>query len=60
MPYTIEYLGSGWYDFKSLPQEQRYFKIHGFNCGTDRKAINMARKILADNKAQIVIHTSIG
>lgn len=45
----------GWYDFKSLPQEGRYIKIHALNCGTDRKAVNTARKIVGDKTAQIEI-----
>jgi hypothetical protein len=46
MIYTILKLDNGWYDFKLLPQEHRYIKIHGLNCGTDRKAKNNAKKII--------------
>jgi hypothetical protein len=52
---TVKRLGNGWYDFASLPQGGRYIKIHALHCGTDRKAINQARKILRDRKAKIVI-----
>lgn len=45
----------GWYSFKSLPQEKRYIKYEALNCGTDRKAINTARKIVGDKTAQIII-----
>lgn len=44
--YAVIKLGdSGWYDFKELPQG--YIKVHGLRCGSDRKAINQANKILA-------------
>ena len=46
--YAVLKLGnSGWYDFKELPQG--YIKIHGLNCGSDRKAINQAKRILANS-----------
>ena len=38
-------LGNGWYSFVNVPQEGRYIKVEALNCGTDRKAINRARKI---------------
>ncbi|MDP8292331.1 MAG: hypothetical protein P9M04_00785 [Candidatus Orphnella occulta] len=59
MKHTIEYLGNGWYNFESLPQENRYIKINALNCGTDRKAINTARKILGNKQAIITIHAVI-
>jgi hypothetical protein len=51
----IKNLGNGWYNFEDLPQEHRYIKIANLNCGGDRKAINQARKIIGDNKAEISI-----
>ena len=36
-------IGSGWYDFKNIPQG--YVKIHGLNCGSDEKAYKRAKKI---------------
>ncbi len=38
-------LENGWYDFTQLPQEKNYVKIDALNCGTDRKAMNRAKKI---------------
>ena len=52
---TIKKIGNGWYSFKELDQTQRYIKIDALNCGTDRRAINQARKIIGDPKAQIVV-----
>lgn len=46
---------SGWYDFSGINQEHRYIKVNALNCGTDRKAINTARKIAGDNKAGVAI-----
>ena len=34
-----------WYSFESIPQEQNYIKIGCLRCGTDRKAINQAKRI---------------
>lgn len=46
MKIEIERLGSsGWYSFKNVPQEMNYIKIDCVNCGSDRKAMNQARKI---------------
>ena len=45
--YNVYDLGSGWYDFKDLPQG--YIKIHGLNCGTEVKALKRAMKILKNN-----------
>lgn len=44
---------NGWYDFSKLPQENRYIKINALNCGTDRKAINTAKKICPDETFEI-------
>jgi hypothetical protein len=55
MTYSVRSYGSGWYEFNEIPQENRYIKIEALNCGTDRKAINTARKILGDKNAQIEI-----
>ena len=38
-------LDAGWYSFNKVNQELHYIKIDGLNCGTDRKAINQAKKI---------------
>lgn len=46
---------NGWYDFSAIPQHNNYIKVHGLNCGTDRKAINQAKRILGDKKAVISI-----
>jgi len=55
MTYTIKSLGNGWYDFKEIPQEGRYIKIHGLCCGTDRKALNRAKKYFGkENEYKIV------
>ena len=51
--YQITRLTNGWYSFCDLPQG--YIKINALNCGTDRKAINRARKILGDKQAPISI-----
>ncbi len=55
MEYKITNLGNGWYDFKQIPQEHRYIKIHALNCGTDRKAKNRAREIASDPNGVILI-----
>jgi hypothetical protein len=54
MEYVIRTHGNGWFNFEELPQEGNYLQIHNMNCGTDRKAINRARKIIGDKKAKIV------
>jgi len=41
----IKRLGNGWYSFTDIPQENKYIKINSLNCGTDRKAMNRAKKI---------------
>ena len=51
----IKRLFDGWYNFETMPQENRYIKIANLRCGTDRKAINQARKILGDKKVAIKI-----
>lgn len=55
MENIILNLGHGWYDFTKLDQSNNYIKIDALNCQTDRKAINRARKIIKDKKAQILI-----
>jgi|TARA_R100000654_G_scaffold39856_1_gene65704 hypothetical protein len=55
MEYVIRTHGNGWFNFEDLPQHGNYIQIHNMNCGTDRKAINRARKIIGDKKAKIVI-----
>ena len=37
-------LDDGWYDFTNVPQEN-YVKIETLRCGTDRKAMNQAKRI---------------
>jgi hypothetical protein len=54
MSYTIKKNGC-WYNFESIPQEHRYIKICNLNCGTDRKAINQARKIIGDPHAKVIV-----
>jgi hypothetical protein len=54
MSYTIKKIGY-MYNFESIPQEHRYIKICNLNCGTDRKAINQARKIIGDPHAKVAV-----
>lgn len=44
MLYSIIKLGNGWYDFKNIPQG--YIKIHGLNCGSDKKAMRYGWKLI--------------
>jgi len=55
MNNTIINFNNGWYDFSKLNQSANYIQIHFLNCGTDRKAINKARKIINDKKAIVTI-----
>jgi len=55
MENIIINLNNGWYDFSKLNQSNNYIKIDALNCGTDRKAINKARKIINNKKAIITI-----
>ena len=55
MNNTIIDFDNGWYDFSKLNQSANYIQIHSLNCGTERKAINRARKIINDKKAIITI-----
>ena len=55
MENIIINLNNGWYDFSKLNQSNNYIKIDALNCGTDRKAINRARKIINNKKAIITI-----
>ena len=55
--HHITFLGNGWYNFEKLDQTKRYIKIANLRCGTDRKAINRARKIIGDPKAAIIINS---
>jgi len=55
MENIIINLNNGWYDFSKLNQSNNYIKIEALNCGTDRKAINRARKIINNKKAIITI-----
>ena len=47
-----------WYNFESIPQEHRYIIVSNLNCGTDRKAINQARKIIGNPQAKVIIEES--
>ena len=48
---AIEKIGSsGWYRFGNVPQETHYIKVYTVRCGTDRKAINQAKKINPNHK----------
>ena len=49
----------GWYNFESLPQETRYIKVFHLRCGTDRKAINQARKIVGNKEETIEVKSMI-
>ena len=40
---VIYRLAGGWYNFEDIPQG--YIKIHNLACGTDRKALNQARRM---------------
>lgn len=51
MLYTIKKLGNGWYDFKNIPQG--YIKIHGLNCGSDKKAIKQGWSILKSQEIDV-------
>ena len=44
--YKVHRLGAGWYDFKDVPQEGHYIKVHGMNCGDDKAAIRRVARIL--------------
>lgn len=55
MEFVIRAHGNGWFNFEELPQEGAYIQIHNMNCGTERKAINRARKIIGDKKAKIIV-----
>jgi hypothetical protein len=41
----VQKYGDGWYCFKDVPQEANYIKVHFLRCGTDRKALNQAKRI---------------
>ena len=52
---VIKRMVAGWYSFTELDQSQNYIKIEALNCGTDRKAIKQARRIVGDPKAEIEV-----
>jgi hypothetical protein len=54
MDLTIKSLGNGWYSFKEIPQEGRYIKIDGLNCGTDKCAIKAAQKHFGKENTYII------
>lgn len=45
-------LKNGWYNFEDVPQES-YIKIHNLCCGTDRKALNQAKRMNSDFEYEI-------
>jgi|Laugresbdmm110dd_1035094.scaffolds.fasta_scaffold348096_1 hypothetical protein len=53
--YEVIKAKNGWYNFEKLDQSKLYMKICNLNCGSNLKAINMARKIIGDKKANIII-----
>lgn len=44
MEYTIKNVGNGWYCFREIPQG--YIKIDNLRCGSDKKALNRAKKMI--------------
>lgn len=52
--YKINSLGSGWYDFSEVPQNG-YMVIHGLRCLTDRKAVNVLKRITGKKKPEFEI-----
>ena len=48
MTYDIIDLGNGWYNFKNIPQG--YIKIHGLLVGSEKKAIDKAKKMLINHE----------
>jgi hypothetical protein len=52
--YTVTRLGSGWYDFSKVPQNG-YIKIHGLRCLTDRKAVDVLKRITSEKKPEFEI-----
>lgn len=44
MEYKIIKLNHGWYNFEEIPQG--YIKIANLCCGSDRKAINQAKRMI--------------
>ena len=55
----VKALGNGWYNFEALDQSHRYIKVANVCSGTDRKAINQARRILGDKQAPITIEREV-
>ena len=51
----VKKLREGWYSFSDLNQSKNYIKIDSLRCGTDRKAINQAKRILKNKHANVVI-----
>lgn len=54
MSYTIKNVGNGWYNFQDIPQSG-YIKVHNIRCSTDRKAINLAKRLIGDKSAKIEV-----
>ena len=46
---------TGWYSFKDIPQDNCYIKIDCLNCGSDRKALNRAKKIFGKENTYRII-----
>ena len=54
MEHIIKSLGNGWYNFKEIPQEGRYIKIDGLNCGNDKTAVKVAQKHFGKENTYII------
>jgi hypothetical protein len=46
MLYTIGKYANGWYCFEGIPQDNSYIKVANLNCGSDKKAKNLAWRLL--------------
>jgi len=55
MQNIIVNLSNGWFDFSKLNQSNNYIIVNALKCGTERKAINRARKIINNKKAIIIV-----
>ena len=53
--HKIKKLTGGWYSFSDLNQNKNYIKVDSLRCGTDRKAVNQAKRILKDKNANVII-----
>jgi len=48
----VKRLGNGWYSFANVPQSG-YIKIDGLNCGDDKKAAEIARKLTGHSATSV-------